>query len=144
MATVLALVSGCRAPRHEIIAVHDRLVPDEIRGVQARTHLLASGADVATRLRAIPERAVPERTVVIERAADLDAAGPGALARLESMLRREATVVVGARGRDDAAALAHLQGLLEEPDRLLVLDLPGPATAPPAEHPHLAPEGTAR
>lgn len=144
VATVLALVSGRRAPRHGIIAVHDRLVPDEIRGVQARTHLLASGADVASRLRAIPERAVPERTVVIERAADLDAAGPGALARLESMLRREATVVVGASGRDDAAALAHLQGLLEEPDRLLVLDLPDPATAPPAEHPHLAPEGAAR
>ncbi len=127
--TVLALVSGRLRPRDGMIAVHDRLIPDEIGSVQSRTHLLLSGSDVAARLRGIPERAVADRTIVIERAVDLEAAGAETVSLLESMLRRGATAVVGDIGADDDRAGDRINRLLEAPERLVTLELAAPTPA---------------
>jgi len=127
--TVLALASGRLRPRDGMIAVHDRLVPDEIGSVQSRTHLLLTGSDVAARLRAVPARAVADRTIVIERAVDLEAAGAETVALLESMLRRGATAVVGDVGADDDRAGDRIDRLLEAPERLVTLELTSPIPA---------------
>ncbi|GAB2543715.1 MMPL family transporter [Brachybacterium huguangmaarense] len=121
--SVLGVLAGRLHPDDGIVAVHDRLVPDEAGALQARTHLVAAGSDVAARLGAIGEGSVADRTLVIERAEDLADAGQGAISRLETLLRHGATAVVGDPGIGGETFAGALRDALEVPDRLVRIDV---------------------
>ncbi|MDO5662274.1 MAG: MMPL family transporter [Brachybacterium sp.] len=120
-ATFLALVSGRTRPLQGTIAVHDRLIPEDIGAVQGRTHVIAAGEDIGARLRGISDRSVPDRTVLIESVTDLADAGEDALRLLESMLRRGATAVIGCAEGREADAESEIIDALEDPEILTVL-----------------------
>ncbi|WP_259359916.1 MMPL family transporter [Brachybacterium sp. NBEC-018] len=131
--TFLALAAGRAVPSTGVLAVHDRLAPDDLGAIQSRVHHLAAGADVASRLGEVSGRHLDQRLVVLEDATDLERAldrDPDAVAaRIDALLDAGVTILVGAEG-EDAVPLEHrLHDMLRDPRRLLALTV-RPAAAP--------------
>src|SRR5699024_6506730 len=70
-ASFLALAAGRLAPTSGILAVHDRLAPDDLAAIQGRAHWIPAGADVSSRLAGIGGRGIGRTVVVIEQIEDL-------------------------------------------------------------------------
>src|SRR5690606_6095853 len=70
-ASFLALAAGRLSPTSGILAVHDRLAPDDLGAVQGRAHWIGAGAPVARRLVDIDGRHVDQAVIIIEQLEDL-------------------------------------------------------------------------
>ncbi|PCC37843.1 RND transporter [Brachybacterium alimentarium] len=124
-ASFLALAAGRLAPSSGVLAVHDRLAPDDLGAIQGRAHWIPTGSDVAARLRDVPGRGLDTAVIFIERLEDLvhgaTALDDTLVERLDALLEKGATVVVGSRTTSVSEAEHHLQGTLRDPRRLLAL-----------------------
>ena len=125
--TFLALSAGRVTPSSGILAVHDRLAPDDLAAIQGRTHWIGAGAQVADRLAEIDGHALSRTVVVIERIEDLAHAAVHAddtlVERLDALLEKGATLIVGSRAETPVDAERHLHGRLRDPRRLLALSV---------------------
>ena len=123
----LALAGGRLAPASGTLAVHDRLAPDDLGAIQARTHWIPAGAPIAERLVAISDRGTGTAVIVIEKLEDLAhaAATVGDLvpARIEDLLDAGATVVIGSRTAHPLDVERRLHERLRDPDRVRTLAL---------------------
>ena len=124
-ATFLGLVAGRVSPTSGILAVHDRLSPDDLGAVQARAHWIPADAPVARRLGEIDGRSADRAVIVIEELEDLVHAAAAIddtlVERLDALLARGATVVVGSRSAGVTTAERRLHATLRDPRRLLAL-----------------------
>lgn len=126
----LDLVSGRLAPLTGILAVHDRLAPDDLSAIQSRAHRIGAGEDVTARLQQIAARGRSGQLIVIEDVGDLAHAvtvtDGGIGAQLEELLEGGATIITGSRA---AAALGatqteqHVIDALPDPSRHIALRL---------------------
>ena len=134
-ATFLALAAGRIAPTSGVLAVHDRLSPDDLGAVQGRAHWIGAGAPVARRLAEIDGRGVERAVVVIEQLDDLAHAASSVddtlIERLDALLAEGATVIVGSRTASPADAERVLHERLRDPRRLLALSVQRSAAATP-------------
>ena len=125
--TFLALSAGRVTPSSGILAVHDRLAPDDLAAIQGRTHWIGAGAQVADRLAEIDGHALSRTVIVIERIEDLAHAAVHAddtlVERLDALLEKGATLIVGSRAETPVDAERHLHGRLRDPRRLLALSV---------------------
>ncbi|APX31911.1 RND transporter [Brachybacterium sp. P6-10-X1] len=138
-AAFLALAGGRLEPDSGLLAVHDRLAPDDLGAIQGRAHWLPAGADVPARLREIPDRHLGRAVVVIERLEDLvhgaTTTDDTLIQRLDALLAAGATLVVGSRAAGATEAERHLQAALRDPRRLLALAVQrSTASAPEGAH----------
>jgi RND superfamily putative drug exporter len=135
-ATFLGLTAGRIAPTSGILAVHDRLAPDDLGAVQARAHWIGADAPVAERLAEIDGRGIERAVIVIEDLDDLAHAASSIddtlVERLDALLARGATIVVGSRVAGVTEAERRLHGTLRDPRRLLALTVQR-STAPTPE-----------
>ncbi|WP_246955275.1 MMPL family transporter [Brachybacterium sp. Marseille-Q7125] len=126
-AAFLALAGGRLQPTSGILAVHDRIAPDDLPAMQARVHWIGAGAPVARRLAALPARNLGRELIIIEDLADLAhaaAAEDDALVeRLDALLAAGATIIVGSRVEGTSPAEQHLHRTLRDPRRLTALTL---------------------
>ena len=134
--SLLAAIAGRLAPSDGVLAVYDRLAADQLTALQARVYRLPSGGDLVRELRRIPAGRVSGRVVLIPSVEELAEAGPEAVAEIESMLRREATVVVGSKGAESSGSHAahseqtasraerRIADMLEDPSRMIAFSLP--------------------
>ena len=124
-ATFLGLVAGRVAPVSGVLAVHDRLSPDDIGAVQAQAHWIGADAPVARRLEQIDGRRVGRSVIVIEELEDLAHAAVSVddtlVERLDALLARGATIVVGSRAEHATDAERRLHATLRDPRRMLAL-----------------------
>ncbi|MFC0674359.1 MMPL family transporter [Brachybacterium hainanense] len=116
-AALLAGIGGRLRPLAGVLAVGDRLSPDDITAIQARTHWIGAGADVSGRLAAITARAAAGRTIVLAEIEDLLGAREGAVAHLEDLLEAGACVVVGSPDPRPGAS-SDADGAAEDPGDL--------------------------
>ena len=134
-ATFLGLAAGRVAPTSGVLAVHDRLSPDDIGAVQGRAHWIGAGAPVARRLAEIDGRGVERAVIVIEQLEDLSHAAASVddtlIERLDALLAKGATVIVGSRSASPADAERVLHERLRDPRRLLALSVQRSAAATP-------------
>ncbi|MGO1201338.1 MAG: MMPL family transporter, partial [Dermabacteraceae bacterium] len=124
--TFLALVAGRHRPSSGILAVHDRLAPDDIAAIQSRAHWIGAGEQVAARLAGISGHGVNKTVVVIEQIGDLAHAAATddmLIERLDALLGAGATVIVGSRKGHPIDAERHLHSTLRSPDRLRALSV---------------------
>ena len=132
-ATFLGLAAGRVAPTSGVLAVHDRLSPDDIGAVQGRAHWIGAGAPVARRLAEIDGRGVERAVIVIEQLEDLSHAAASVddtlIERLDALLAKGATVIVGSRSASPADAERVLHERLRDPRRLLALSVQRSAAA---------------
>jgi RND superfamily putative drug exporter len=132
-ATFLGLAAGRVAPTSGVLAVHDRLSPDDIGAVQGRAHWIGAGAPVARRLAEIDGRGVERAVIVIEQLGDLAHAASSVddtlIERLDALLAKGATVIVGSRSASPAEAERILHERLRDPRRLLALSVQRSAAA---------------
>ncbi|MFC7374464.1 MMPL family transporter [Brachybacterium sp. GCM10030268] len=132
-ASFLSLVAGRLEPSSGILAVHDRLAPDDLAAIQSRVHWVPSGADVAARLREVDGRGAGRALIVIERLEDLAHSATTAddtlVERLDELLAHGATIVTGSRSPDPVEAEHHLARTLRDPRRLLALTIQRSSTA---------------
>lgn len=103
---LLAGIGGRARPLEGVLAVGDRLSPEDISAIQSRTHWIGTDADVAARLAGISPRTARGRVIVLEDATALLRAGEDAAARLEELLASGACAVLGAPDPDPSADLA--------------------------------------
>ncbi len=126
-ASFLALAAGRLAPTSGILAVHDRLAPDDLAAIQGRAHWIPAGADVSSRLAGIGGRGIGRTVVVIEQIEDLAHAATvtddALVERLDALLAEGVTVIVGSRSERAVDAERHLHGSLRDPRRLLALSV---------------------
>lgn len=126
-ATFLGLVAGRVAPVSGVLAVHDRLSPDDIGAVQAQAHWIGADAPVARRLEQIDGRRVGRSVIVIEELEDLAHAAVSVddtlVERLDALLARGATIVVGSRAEHATDAERRLHATLRDPRRMLALSV---------------------
>ncbi|WP_394216305.1 MMPL family transporter [Brachybacterium vulturis] len=125
-ATFLALAAGRHRPTSGVLAVHDRLAPDDVAAIQARTHWIGAGEQVSERLAGLSEHGLDRAVVVIEQIGDLAhaaATDDTLVERLDALLEAGATVIVGSRKDHPIDAERHLHGALRVPDRLLALSV---------------------
>jgi len=126
-ASFLALVAGRLAPSSGILAVHDRLAPDDLAAIQGRAHWIGTGAPVARRLAEIGGHGLDRAVIVIEQIEDLAHAAAvnddTLVERLDALLAEGATVIVGSRSAAPVDAERHLQSSLRDPRRLLALSV---------------------
>ncbi|OFT66047.1 RND transporter [Brachybacterium sp. HMSC06H03] len=126
-ATFLGLVAGRVAPVSGVLAVHDRLSPDDIGAVQAQVHWIGADAPVARRLEQIDGRRVGRSVIVIEELEDLAHAAVSVddtlVERLDALLARGATIVVGSRAEHATDAERRLHATLRDPRRMLALSV---------------------
>ena len=126
-ATFLGLVAGRVAPVSGVLAVHDRLSPDDIGAVQAQAHWIGADAPVARRLEQIDGRRVGRCVIVIEELEDLAHAAVSVddtlVERLDALLARGATIVVGSRAEHATDAERRLHATLRDPRRMLALSV---------------------
>ena len=134
-ATFLGLAAGRVAPTSGVLAVHDRLSPDDIGAVQGRAHWIGAGGPVARRLAEIDGRGVERAVIVIEQLEDLSHAAASVddtlIERLDALLAKGATVIVGSRSASPADAERVLHERLRDPRRLLALSVQRSAAATP-------------
>jgi putative drug exporter of the RND superfamily len=132
----LALASGRLAPTAGLLAVHDRLAPDDLAAIQGRAHRIPAGADVAARLREIPGRHLATAVIVIESIEDLahgaTATDDTLVERIDALLEAGATLVVGSRSAQLGDAERHLSRTMRDPRRLVALAIQR-STAPVPE-----------
>jgi RND superfamily putative drug exporter len=132
-ATFLGLAAGRVAPTSGVLAVHDRLSPDDIGAVQGRAHWIGAGAPVARRLAEIDGRGVERAVIVIEQLGDLAHAASSVddtlIERLDALLAKGATGIVGSRSASPAEAERILHERLRDPRRLLALSVQRSAAA---------------
>ena len=125
--TFLAMAAGRVSPSSGILAVHDRLAPDDLGAIQGRAHWIGAGAPVARRLAEIDGRGIGRSVIVLEQIEDLAHAATVSddtlIERLDAMLEKGATVIVGSRAQDPVDAERHLAGSLRDPRRLLALSV---------------------
>lgn len=125
--TFLALAAGRLSPTSGILAVHDRLAPDDLGTIQGRSHWIPAGSRVAQRLAEIGGHGLDRAVIVIEQIEDLAHAATVSddtlIERLDALLAAGATIVVGSRSAAPLDAERHLQRTLREPDRLLALSV---------------------
>lgn len=125
--TFLALAAGRLSPTSGILAVHDRLAPDDLGTIQGRSHWIPAGSQVAQRLAEIGGHGLDRAVIVIEQIEDLAHAATVSddtlIERLDALLAAGATIVVGSRSAAPLDAERHLQRTLREPDRLLALSV---------------------
>nr|WP_245354549.1 MMPL family transporter [Brachybacterium sacelli] len=138
-AAFLALAGGRLEPVSGLLAVHDRLAPDDLAAIQGRAHWLPAGTDVPARLREIPGRHLGTAVIVVERLEDLvhgaTTSDDTLIERLDALLATGATLVVGSRSAGATEAERHLQGTLRDPRRLLALAVQrSTASAPEGAH----------
>ncbi|WP_114854773.1 MMPL family transporter [Brachybacterium sp. YJGR34] len=123
----LALAAGRLTPSAGILAVHDRLAPDDLGAVQSRAHWLAADRDTAAALARIDRRRAGTAVIIIERIDDLapiaSSAEDETLGRLDELLEAGATVVVGSRSETPTDIEQALMHRLREPGRLLALSV---------------------
>ncbi|WP_299303226.1 MMPL family transporter [uncultured Brachybacterium sp.] len=136
-ATFLALAAGRHTPASGILAVHDRLAPDDLGAIQGRAHWIGAGAPVASRLSEIDGRGIGRAVIVIEQIEDLAHAATvnddTLIERLDALLEKGATVIVGSRADHPVDAERRLLGSLRDPRRLLALSVQrSPAPSPDA------------
>ncbi|MFL0457665.1 MMPL family transporter [Brachybacterium paraconglomeratum] len=126
-ATFLGLVAGRVAPVSGVLAVHDRLSPDDIGAVQAQAHWIGADASVARRLEQIDGRRVGRSVIVIEELEDLAHAAVSVddtlVERLDALLAHGATIVVGSRAEHATDAERRLHATLRDPRRMLALSV---------------------
>lgn len=125
-ATFLALAGGRLAPAEGVLAVHDRLAPDDLGAIQARTHWIGAGAPVAARLAEIDGHGLDRAVIVVEQLADLAHAAledEDLVERLDALLAEGVTVLVGSRAAGPVDAERHLHATLRDPRRLQALSL---------------------
>lgn len=126
-ATFLGLVAGRVAPVSGVLAVHDRLSPDDIGAVQAQAHWIGADAPVARRLEQIDGRRVGRSVIVIEELEDLAHAAVSVddtlVERIDALLARGATIVVGSRAEHATDAERRLHANLRDPRRMLALSV---------------------
>ena len=126
-ATFLGLVAGRVAPVSGVLAVHDRLSPDDIGAVQAQAHWIGADASVARRLEQIDGRRVGRSVIVIEELEDLAHAAVSVddtlVERIDALLARGATIVVGSRAEHATDAERRLHATLRDPRRMLALSV---------------------
>ncbi|MBB5831468.1 MMPL family transporter [Brachybacterium aquaticum] len=147
--TFLALVAGRLTPAAGILAVHDRLAPDDLGAIQARSPWIPAGTDVAARLAEIDVRSARRGLIVIESLADLTHAARTVddtlVERIDALLEAGATLVVGSRADDPVEAERDLHRTLRDPRRLLALSVHRAAEPDPSGPSHraddTAPEG---
>ncbi|PWH05718.1 RND transporter [Brachybacterium endophyticum] len=127
-ATFLDLVSGRLAPRSGILAVHDRLAPDDLGAIQSRVHRIGPGEDILGRIREIHGRGSGQQLVVIDQITDLahaaDLTAGEAVHRLEELMRGGTAVIAGSRvdsGLEASQAEQRVIDALEDPDRHIAL-----------------------
>ena len=124
-ATFLGLVAGRVSPASGILAVHDRLSPDDLGAVQARAHWIPADAPVARRLGEIDGRSADRAVIVIEELEDLVHAAAAIddtlVERIDALLARRATIVVGSRAEHATDAERRLAATLRDPRRMLAL-----------------------
>ncbi|ACU85400.1 predicted RND superfamily drug exporter [Brachybacterium faecium DSM 4810] len=133
--TFLALCAGRLTPRSGVLAVHDRLAPDDLGAIQARSHWIGTGARVSRRLAEIGGHGLGTSVIVIEQIEDLAHAATGddmLVERLDALLAKGATLVVGSRSAVPIDAERHLASTLRDPRRLLALSVQR-STAPALE-----------
>src|SRR5699024_7392012 len=97
-AMFLALAAGRLRPASGVVAVHDRLAPDDLAAIQSRAQWIGAGERVAERLAAIGGRGLDRTVVVIEHLGDLAHAAATddmLLGRLDALLDAGATLIVG-------------------------------------------------
>ena len=125
--TFLAMAAGRVSPSSGILAVHDRLAPDDLGAIQGRAHWIGAGAPVARRLAEIDGRGIGRSVIVLEQIEDLAHAATVSddtlIERLDAMLEKGATVIVGSRAQNPVDAERHLAGSLRDPRRLLALSV---------------------
>ncbi len=122
--TFLALAAGRHRPSSGILAVHDRLAPDDLGAIPGRAHWIGAGEQVAARLARIGDRGLDRAVVVIEQIGDLAHAAAlddTLVERLDALLAAGTTVIVGSRSEQPVYAERHLHAHLRSPDRLLAL-----------------------
>lgn len=126
-ATFLGLVAGRVSPTSGILAVHDRLSPDDLGAVQARAHWIPADAPVARRLGEIDGRSADRAVIVIEELEDLVHAAAAIddtlVERIDALLARGATIVVGSRAEHATDAERRLAATLRDPRRMLALSV---------------------
>ena len=125
--TFLAMAAGRVSPSSGILAVHDRLAPDDLGAIQGRAHWIGAGAPVARRLAEIDGRGIGRSVIVLEQIEDLAHAATVSddtlIERLDAMLEKGATVIVGSRAQNPVDAERHLARSLRDPRRLLALSV---------------------
>lgn len=123
----LSLVAGRLSPTEGIVALHDRLLPQDTGAVQGRTHWIGPRTDVTARLRDVTGKDLAHRVVVIEQIEDLAHAATvtedHTIQLLDELLERGVTVVIGSRSEHALDAERHLQESLQDPTRLTALAL---------------------
>jgi len=125
-ATFLALAAGRLRPVSGVVAVHDRLAPDDLGAIQSRAYWIGAGVDVAERLRGVGGAGLERAVLVIEQLEDLAHASTVdelLVERLEGLLDQGATVVIGSRSPEATSAERLLAGTLRDPQRLSALSL---------------------
>src|SRR5699024_3274899 len=125
-ATFLALAAGRLRPASGVVAVHDRLAPDDLAAIQSRAQWIGAGERVAERLAAIGGRGLDRTVVVIEHIGDLAHAAATddmLIERLDALLEAGATLIVGSRKPHPIDAERHLHSALRAPDRLRALSV---------------------
>ena len=125
-ATFLALAAGRLRPVSGVVAVHDRLAPDDLAAIQARAQWIGAEERVAERLAAIGGRGLDRTVIVIEHIGDLAHAAATddmLIERLDALLEAGATVIVGSRKPHPIDAERHLHSALRAPDRLRALSV---------------------
>ncbi|MGP9536980.1 MMPL family transporter [Brachybacterium sp. AOP43-C2-M15] len=134
-ASFLALVAGRLTPSSGILAVHDRLAPDDLGAIQGRAHWIGAGAPVARRLAEIDGHGLERAVVVIEQIEDLAHAAASVddtlVERLDALLEHGATVIVGSRADHPLDAERRLHRTLRDPRRLLALSVQRSAASTP-------------
>ena len=125
--TFLAMAAGRVSPISGIVAVHDRLAPDDLGAIQGRAHWIGAGVQVARRLSEIDGHGLSRSVIVMEQIEDLAHAAAVSddtlIERLDALLERGATVIVGSRAQGPVDAERHLLGSLRDPRRLLALSV---------------------
>src|SRR5699024_4669289 len=110
-ATFLALAAGRLRPASGVVAVHDRLAPDDLAAIQSRAQWIGAGERVAERLAAIGGRGLDRTVVVIEHIGDLAHAAATddmLIERLDALLEPGATLIVRSRTPHPIHAAPHL------------------------------------
>ena len=132
--TFLALAAGRLEPSSGIFAVHDRLAPDDLGAIQSRVHWVSAQTDVADRLREISGSGVRRAVIVIEQLEDLAHASTVDdmfVERLDELLEKGATLIVGSRSPDPTSAERRLTGAMRAPQRLSALSVQRSTAAAP-------------
>ena len=131
----LALAAGRLVPAAGIFAAHDRLAPDDLGTIQARTHWITAGSDVESRLSAIRSHGLDRAVIVVEQLEDLahaaDRAESFLVEVIDDRLAHGATIVVGSRFDHPVEAERLLIEAMRSPERYSALSIQrSPATAP--------------